>query len=197
MSCQFFRQGFPTAYLELCKSLTETPTLDGNQTEVTSHFLLVILQLREMFDISFADAILQDGLPCNTCQSPSWNSFCTLVFGSACKISHREKHLWHVSAHFIWWAHWKVHEQAKGSPRNFLSIDCFSDIRPRSAFHGIHCFPIPLHAQSFRLGFERMSVVNMNKNHWHRTQPMFPSLSHWSRKRLRFCNGLAKRFHSN
>lgn len=163
MSCQSFRRKFPTAYLELSESRTDTSTIDGKQTEVTSHFRSVSPQLREKLDKSFADAILKDGLPFNTCQSPNWNPFWTLVFGSAYKIPHREK----ISDTFLPISFDGIIEKCtnklKEAKEICLSIDGFSDIRSRSVFHAMFCFPIPLHAQSFRLGSERESAVNMNK----------------------------------
>lgn len=196
MSCQSFRQKFPTAYLELNESPTNTLTIDGKPTGVTSNFCPVSPQLREKLDESFAYAVLNNGLPFNTYQSPNWNPFWTLVFDSAYKVIHREKNIWHVYAHFIWWNYWKMHQKAKVSQRNlFVNRTLFwYPVKINSPCdklfpHATTCAIIHIMEQ------ERVSS-EYEQEHCYRTQPTFSSLSHSSRKRLRFFYGLAERFDS-
>lgn len=120
MFCQSSRRKFPTAYLELCKSRMDTSAFNGERTEVTSRFRLASSHLCEKLDKSFANSMIEDGLRFNTRQSPSWNPFRTLVSVAAYKMLHYKKPFWHVFAHFIWWHHWKVHQQAKRSQMNLF-----------------------------------------------------------------------------
>lgn len=114
-------------------------------------------------DSAFADAVIKDGVPFNTCQSINWKPFWDLVFGSAYRIPHRLK----ISDTFLSISYDNVLEKCIEKFNNAkafcLSLDGFSDKHSKSVFHALVCSPIPIHIQSFRLGGERESSLNLNK----------------------------------
>lgn len=123
---------------------------------------MISAEEKHKLDKSFADDIIMDGIPFNSCQRQNWKPICKLVFWNAYCTPHRDKiaTVFHPSSFNS--VRKQCTEERHASKSLCLSIDGLSDVTKSSVFNTLLRSTIPIHSSSFRLGTEQESAVNFN-----------------------------------